>query len=168
MRNVLILIAVFILAGCQQDKIAFVDNVKLMDGYQRKIDVEAAYQQKSQVFAQKRDSISQAFQAEAQMMQSKSKGMSDQKAQEEYGNLQQRAQMIGQQLQQEEQRMQQQGQVQMDSVVSLVKEAIKSYGEQNGYTFILGGGDGGGVLYGAEAKDVTEEVLQLLNEGYKK
>lgn len=168
MKNGLLLIAVLLLASCQQDKIAFVDNVKLMDGYQRKMDVEAAYQEKSQAFAQKRDSISQVFQTEAQLMQNNSKGMSQQKAQEEYGNLQQRAQIIGQQLQQEEQRMQQQGQVQMDSVVQKVKEAIKAYGEDNGYTFILGGGDGGGVLYGTDAKDITEEVLQVLNEEYKK
>ena len=33
---------------------------------------------------------------------------------------------------------------------------------------ILGGGDGGSVLYGQEANDLTDEIVKLLNDKYKK
>ena len=56
----------------------------------------------------------------------------------------------------------------MDSIVSKVKEEIKSYGEANGYSYILGGGDGGSVLYGIEKNNLTDEIVKLLNEKYKK
>jgi len=113
---------------------------------------------------QKRDSISRAFQVEVQTFQAKAESMSQKKAQEEGAVLQQRGQLIGQQLQQEEQLLQQQGQAEMDSVVSKVKKEIVSYGKANGYTYILGGGDGSNVLYGQDSKDITDAILKILNE----
>ena len=56
----------------------------------------------------------------------------------------------------------------MDSIVSQVKKEIKAYGKKNGYSYILGGGEGGSVLYGTETNDLTEEIVKLLNDNYKK
>jgi len=140
----------------------------LMNKYQEKIDIEARYTAKTATLNKKRDSVSQAFQLEAQAFQTKAQSMSQKNAQEEYGLLQQRGQFMGQQLQQEEQQLQLQGQTEMDSLVSKVKSEITSYGKAHGYTYILGGGDGGGVLYGADAKDVTDEILKILNDKYTK
>ena len=163
----LVLALVFIGAiSCQQEKIAFVDNVKLMDTYQEKVDIEAKFKTRSDAFGKKRDSISQAFQIEAQAFQAKAQKMAQARAQEEYGQLQQRSQFIGQQLQQEEQQLQMQGQTEMDSLVSKVKKEIKAFGESNGYSFILTGGDGGSVLYGKEAHNVTDAIVEILK--YKK
>ncbi|RTE54849.1 OmpH family outer membrane protein [Arenibacter aquaticus] len=168
MKKLVLAVVCMMAISCQQEKIAFVDNVKLMDAYQEKVDVEAKFKSKSDAFGKKRDSISQAFQLEAQAFQAKAQKMSQSKAQEEYGQLQQRSQIIGQQLQQEEQQMQMEGQTEMDSLVNKVKEEIKAYGEANGYSFILTGGDGGSVLYGKDAHDVTDAIVKILNDKYKK
>src|SRR5690606_31313172 len=153
---------------CQQEKIAFVDNVKLMDTYKEKLDIEAKFKTKSEAFSKKRDSISQAFQMEAQEFQSRAQKLAQAKAQEEYGQLQQRSQFIGQQLQQEEQQLQMQGQIEMDSLVSKIKREIKTYGKAKGYAYILSGGDGGSVLYGTETNNITDEIVKILNDNYKK
>ena len=166
MKKIIFGLTFFALVACQQDKIGYVDNVKLMDEYKEKIDVEEKFKGKVEALNKKRDSISQAFQLEAQAFQTKAKTMSQKKAQEEYGLLQQRGQFMGQQLQQEEQLLQQSSQTEMDSLVSKVKEAIKEYGKTNGYTYILGGGEGGAVLYGTDAKDLTDEIIKILNEKY--
>ncbi|CAZ95774.1 OmpH family outer membrane protein [Zobellia galactanivorans] len=168
MKNVVWVLAILVLASCQQEKIGFVDNVKLMEEYQEKIDVEANFKVKADALAKKRDSISQAFQQEAQAFQIKAQKLSQQKAQEEYGLMQQKGQMIGQQLQQEDQQLQLEGQTEMDSIISKVKKEVKAYGKANGYSYILGGGDGGSVLYGKDANDLTSEIVSLLNEKYKK
>ncbi len=168
MKHFLIAIALLGLIGCQEQKIGYVDSVKLMEGYQEKKDIEAKYKLRTDSLTKKRDSISQAFQAEAQAFQSEAQKMSQQKAQEEYGKLQQRGQQIGQQLQMAEQQMQMEGQTEMDSLVNKVRKVVREYGEDNGYTFILGGGDGGSVLYGEESKDLTEEILKVLNDSYEK
>jgi len=168
MKKLIGLAVILVLSSCQQHKIGFVDYAGLMDGYQRKKDLETNYQSKAQAYARKRDSISQSFQLEAQALQAKTKDLPQQKAQEEFNVLQQRGQIIGQQLQQEEQFMQQAGQQKMDSLITEVKARIQEYGKANGYSFILAGGDGGTVLYGEDSQDVTEAILKLLNEEYKK
>lgn len=168
MKKLIFVLAVLAVASCQQEKIGYVDNIKLMDDYQAKKDVEAKFKVKADALGKKRDSISQAFQMEAQAFQAKAANMSQTKAQEEYGMMQQRGQLIGQQLQQEDQQLQAEGQVQMDSIVNQVKEEIRDYGKANGYTYILGGGDGGSVLYGTEINDLTDEIVKILNEEYSK
>ena len=168
MKKLVLFVVVALAVACEQDKIAYVDNVKLMDGYQERIDVEAKFKTKVDALTKKRDSIGQAFQIEIQAFQAKAQSMAPDKAQEQYGQIQQRGQFMGQQLQQEEQQIQAAGQIEMDTLVSQVKKQIQAYGKANGYTYILGGGDGGGVLYGAEAKDLTEEILKVLNKDYKK
>jgi len=168
MKKIILAFALLAIAACKQEKIGYVDNVKLMDEYQEKIDVEAKFKTKADALAKKRDSISQSFQIEAQAFQEKAQSMPQQKAQEEYAVFQQKGQFIGQQLQQEDQQLQQEGQVQMDSVISNVKKEIEAYGEANGFTYILGGGEGGSVLYGSDANDLTDDVVKILNEKYKK
>lgn len=168
MKKLVLALVVMLVASCQQEKIGYVDNVKLMEDYQEKTDVEAKYTAKLEAFGKKKDSISQVFQIEAQNFQVKAQKMAQSKAQEEYAVIQQKGQFIGQQLQQEEQQLQLSGQTEMDSLVSKVKKEIKAYGKAQGYTYILGGGDGGSVLYGTEANDLTQEVTKILNDKYKK
>lgn len=165
MKNSLMILAFLALASCQQSKIGYVDNVKLMDGYQEKIEVEGKYKAKAEALTKKSDSLSQALQIEFQALQAKKQ--SQRKTEQELQVLQQKSQFLGQQLQQEERQIQQEGQTQMDSIVSKVKDEIKAYGEANGYTYILGGGEGGSVLYGQEVNDLTEQVLKILNDNYK-
>lgn len=168
MRIIILALSVAVLSSCEQQKIGFVDNVALMDKYQEKIDIESEFKAKAEKLGKKRDSISQAFQQEAQAFQIKAQNMSQTKAQEEYAVFQQKGQLMGQQLQQEDQTLQAAGQVQMDSVVSNVKKQIQAYGKANGYTYILGGGDGGSVLYGEDTQNLTDEIVQTLNAAYKK
>jgi outer membrane protein len=167
MKKIVLAILLITAVACEQNKIGFVDNVTLMDGYQEKIDMEGRYKIKAEALNKKRDSISQAFQLEAQAFQTKAQSMPQTKAQEEYGLLQQKGQFIGQQLQQEEQQMQSEGQVEMDSLINKVKKEITSFGKSNGFTYILSGGEGGSVLYGTDAKDLTQDILKILNEKYK-
>lgn len=168
MKKVVLLVMVLALGSCQQQKIGYVDNVKLMDDYQEKIDVEGMFKIKAEALTKKRDSISQAFQIEAQAFQIKTQKMSQKKAQEEYAIMQQRGQFIGQQLQQEDQQLQLSGQTEMDSIISKVKKEIQAYGKSKGYAYILGGGDGGSVLYGSDDDNLTDEIVKILNDKYKK
>jgi len=167
MKKLVVLAVAITAMACQQNKIAFVDSVRIMEEYQEKIDVDARFQAKAETMTKKRDSISQAFQMELQQFQTKAQSMSQQNAQEQYSQLQQRGQRVGQQLQQEEQQLQQISQAEMDTLVKKVKKEIRAYGKANGYTYILGGGDGGSVIYGDEAKEVTDAVLKILNDKYE-
>lgn len=168
MNKYWILVSFLILAACKQDKIGYVDTVRLMDNSNEKNDIESKYQLKSTALNKKRDSISQALQIEAQALQTKVQSLSQAKAQEEYELFQQKSQFMGQQLQQEEQLLQIQGQTEMDSLVSRVRGQISDYGKANGYSYILGGGEGGAVLYGEDQQDLTDQILKIVNNSYEK
>ena len=64
MNKVILSISLLLsLASCQEaQKIAFVDNSKLLDDYQEKKDLETMLKAKIDKYQHKRDSISQAFQ----------------------------------------------------------------------------------------------------------
>ena len=159
-------VALLALTACT-DKVAFVDNSKLLNDYQEKKDIEAKLKGQISAYERKRDSISMAFQTEARAFDAQAKTLPQNVAQKKYNELMQKSQILQQHLQQEEQKIQMESQTQMDSLLSKVKKNIKEYGKQKGYTFILGANDGGSVLYGAEKKDITKEVTEYLNNQYK-
>ncbi|ATA70604.1 OmpH family outer membrane protein [Capnocytophaga sputigena] len=159
-------VAILTLTACT-DKVAFVDNSKLLNEYQEKKDIEAKLKTEVDAYKKKRDSISVAFQTEARAFDTQAKTLPQNVAQKKYNELMQKSQILQQHLQQEEERLQLESQTQMDSLLSKVKKNIKEYGKQKGYTFILGANDGGSVLYGADNKDITKEVTEYLNNQYK-
>ena len=159
-------VALLALTACT-DKVAFVDNSKLLNDYQEKKDIEAKLKGQISAYERKRDSISMAFQTEARAFDAQAKTLPQNVAQKKYNELMQKSQILQQHLQQEEQKIQMESQTQMDSLLSKVKKNIKEYGKQKGYTFILGANVGGSVLYGTEKKDITKEVTEYLNNQYK-
>lgn len=167
MKKVLLLLFVVVLASCTQEKIGYVDSVKIMKDYEEQKESAAKFKVKTDALTKKRDSISQVYQLEMQAFQIRAQKMNDQKAQQEYGLLQQKGQIMAQQLQQEEQTLTGQQQTVRDSIISTIKKEIKAFGKAKGYSYILGGGDTGTVLYGTEANDLTVELLKILNDKYK-
>lgn len=165
----IILIAVVALAtiSCQQNKIAFVDNTKLINEYQEKIDIEAKYKTKIESFDKRADSIGKAFQSEVQAFQTQAEKLAKSVAQEKYNALMQKRQTMGQQLQMEEQKLSQESQQEIDSLIKKVRTFVKDYSKEKGYTFVLGSNDAGSVLYGEESKDITNDVLKAINDDYK-
>ncbi|WP_224488152.1 OmpH/Skp family outer membrane protein [Robertkochia flava] len=168
MKKISLLVFAAITAiSCEQDKIAYVDNTKLIKEYQEKIDLENEYKIKYENFQKKYDSVSSEFQKEAQAFESSAKSLGQAKAQEQYNALMQKRQQMAQSLQQQEQMLQQESSQEVDSLVKKVRGFIKDYGKNNGYTFILAENEGGNVFYGEDSKDITDEVLTELNNTYK-
>ncbi|MCB0398927.1 MAG: OmpH family outer membrane protein [Winogradskyella sp.] len=169
MKNILVAVLVFAsLTACQQqEKVAFVDNSKVIDDYQMKIDIEKKYEDQNNAFNKQRDSIGRVYQMEIQTIQMQLSSMSQRKQEEESQKFQQKWQPIQQQMQFRQQQMEQNFNVEMDSVIIKVNDFVEDYGKDNGYTFIFGKNRAGSVLYGAEAKDITEAVTKAINEAYK-
>jgi len=170
MKKIIVLfsIALFTTSCQEQQKIAFVNNGKVIDEYQEKIDIEEKYKLKDESFKKRTDSISKAFQSEAQGFQANAKSMSQKEQQEQYQALGQKQQMLQQQLQMEQQQLTQEFNVEIDSVLSHVTKFVEDYGKKNGYTFILGKNEAGSVMFGDETKDISEEIIEAINAEYKK
>ncbi len=168
-KLVYVAFAIFTFTSCQQQKIGFVDNGKVINGYQEKIDIEERFKVKDEAFKKKTDSIGQAFQVEAQAFQDKASKMSQKKAQEAYEGLMQKQQMLQQQIQFEQQQITQAFQTEIDSTIVKVKDFVKNYGKTNGFTYILGTSEGAAsVMYGTEENDLSQTIIDALNVEYKK
>ncbi|MEH6536865.1 MAG: OmpH family outer membrane protein [Psychroserpens sp.] len=169
MKKILgVLSFVLVLASCQeQQKIAFVDNSKVVSAFQKKINFEKLFQVKINRFNKKADSLDKAIQMEAQLFQTRSATMSKKNADTEYQTLVQKKQFQDYQLGIEEKGLQTEGQTQIDTLIKEVRAFVKGYGKKNGYTYILGSNDAGSVMYGAEANDITAVVIEALNEESK-
>lgn len=160
-------VALLMLASCQ-DKVVYVDNTKLLNEYQEKKDLESTLQGKINSYSRKRDSLSRAFQLEAQQFESQAQSLGQAIAQRKYSELMQKSQILQQHLMQEEQAIQSESQSKMDTLLTKVKKFVKDYGKNKGYTYILGANEGGSVLYGDDAKNITDDVVKALNDSYKK
>jgi outer membrane protein len=170
MKNIVVVIIVILtFASCQQSqKIGFVDNSKLINEYQEKIDIQDKLQAKIKTYEAKRDSVRQAFQLEINEAELKSRKMSQAELQKLSQELQQKDQVIAQRDQFEQQQIAQESQAQNDSLIKKVRNFVKDYGTKNGYDFILGSNEAGSVMYGKEANDLTQVILEALNAAYKK
>lgn len=174
MKNIIYLVlAMLIFASCEKpNKIGFIDNGTVINDYQKKKDVEAKFQAKEEAFRKRADSISLAFQAEAQKGQAEAQRIARsnrKRAEELMAGLQQRQQILQQQMQAEQQNLTKEFQSEIDSVISNVKDFVKDYGKANGYNYILGTSDAAAtVMYGQDQSDLTQTVLDALNAEYKK
>jgi outer membrane protein len=167
MKKVIVLVLASVaLFSCQQEKTAFVDNEKLIEEYQERKDIEDKYKVKVEALTKKKDSISKALQAEVVVLKAKGANLSPAKQQELYNPYMQKSQFLQQQIQQEEQIMSQQSQAEIDYLLKKINEAISTYGETNGYTYIFGKNKVGSVVYGAEKNDITKIILDDLNKSY--
>ncbi|MEN8885300.1 MAG: OmpH family outer membrane protein [Winogradskyella sp.] len=168
-KIILALVILVAFASCQdQTKIAFVDNGKVINDYQMKIDIENRFKKKDEDYKKRTDSIGKSYQLDAQQTQLRLSKLSAQKQQEGSQEFSQKWQGIQQQLQFEQQQMQQAFNVEMDSVIVKVKDFVGEYGKANGYTYILGKNEAGSVLYGSEANDISDAIAKALNEAYGK
>ena len=163
-----VVIIVMTIVSCQQSqKMGFVDNSVLINGYQEKKDIEAKLKTKITAYEKRRDSLSQAFQLDVKAAEVKARSMSQANLQKLQQEFQQKEQVISQQLQFEQQQIAQESQSKNDSLIKKVRDFVKEYGKTNGYSFILGSNEAGSVMYGTEASDLTQTVLEALNEAYK-
>ena len=164
-----IIIIVLSVASCQESqKIGFVDNSVLINDYQEKKDIEANLKGKIEMYEKRRDSLSQAFQLDVKAAEVKARSMSQANLQKLQQEFQQKEQIISQQLQFEQQQIAQESQSKNDSLIKKVRDFVKDYGKANGYSFILGSNEAGSVMYGTEEVDLTQTILDALNEAYKK
>ena len=170
MKNILLLlVAIFTLTSCNQQKMAYIDTGEVINAYQEKIDIEEKFKAKDEAFKKRTDSIGQAFQLEAKSFQVAAQRMSQKKAQEKYQELGQKQQVLQQQMQFEQQQLTQAFQTEIDSVIVKVKGFVNNYGEKNGYTYILGTSEGSAsVMYGKEKNNISKTIIEALNADYKK
>ena len=148
--------------------VAFVNNDSILSHYELVKKMRADLEAKGKRLEGEVAAKQQAFEKDAAYFQEqvKKKAISDQSAQEIYGQLQQNQQSIYQlrdrytaELQQSE----------MDMNVALIDSVmnfLKRYNDKYKFDYILGFTKGGNILYANDTLDVTNDVIKELNAAY--
>ncbi len=168
MKNILYIFAFAVLClACQADKTAYVDTEELLTEYEE-------LKQARDKFTKENDDIIgdlelkiQSYQIKADLFQKNGPNMSPRKQQEKANELQAEGQQIQQERQARLGKLQVESQRVIDSIITKVRDKVKSYGKANGYTYIYGSNDAGSVLYGKEENDLTQTILGELNASFK-
>jgi len=148
--------------------VAFVNNDSILSHYELVKKMRADLEAKGKRLEGEVAAKQQAFEKDAAYFQEqvKKKAISDQSAQEIYGQLQQNQQKINElrdryaaELQQSE----------MDMNVALIDSVmnfLKRYNDKYKFDYILGFTKGGNILYANDTLDVTNDVIKELNSAY--
>lgn len=149
-------------------KTAYIDTSKLLQEYTESKDIEAKYKAKSQEMGKELDVEVARFKSEAASFQKNAQANGQAWAQQKGAELQKREQQLSYAQQAMLQQLQQESGTEMDSLVVNVRKFIKTYGKEKGYAYIYGTGEAATVLYAEDKYDITNDVVKLLNDKYKK
>lgn len=177
MKKALVIIALSIsLIACDKTakvekvkevKTAYVDTSVLMKEYTEAKDLEAKYKAKSEEKGKQLEAEIARFKQDAANFQSQAQANGQAWAQQKGAELQKREQQLTYAQQTLSQELQQESGKEMDSLVSGVKKFIKTYGKENGYSYIFGTGDAASILYAEDKYDITKVIVKALNDKYK-
>lgn len=148
-------------------KTAYVDTDKLMEKYQKAIDIESKYKIKSEEMGRELDTEARKFQADYESASRQAQTKGPQWAQQKGMELQQREQELNIKQQSMLKEIQTASGTEMDSLVSEMKTFIKDYGKKKEYDYVYGTGAVATILYAKDSYDITDELIKALNESYK-
>lgn len=141
-------VAISILSMCTQNNAKYINPSKLIEGYHGATAKQQAFMSQAKIWQTNLDSLKTEM-ATLPLAQAKAKEQ----------QFVQYRQVIQQKARTEEDHVNQE-------ILAEINSYIKKYGKEKGYDFILGATDSGNIVYAAEDKDITEEVLTGLNKQY--
>ena len=153
--------------SAKEFKTAYINTSEIIEKYEKFKDEDDKFKVKSEELGRPLEAKVRAFQAEAQSFQQNAQAKGPQWAQQKGAELQQREQQLGMEQNALVQQLQQEGAVLKDTLISEVKQFIKTYGKKKGYDYVYGTGDAATILYAKDQYDITKDVLKELNDSYK-
>lgn len=169
MRRLLIVICVSIslvsvatrLFAQEAGKIAVVDLSRAFDEYQKTKDFDKTLEKRGDVKQQQREDLVKDIRKmrdELELMNESARGEKEKDIEAKIQQLQQFDQEAKTDLVKERDDM-------VRDILTEMNEVIKEYGKANSYSIIL---NDRVLLYGEKSLDVTDDIIKILNENYKK
>ena len=169
MKKLLMVVSIlFLLASCNQVKVAYIDVDEILKEYDGAKEAEKEIQAESQKMSGEIEQMTMSFQAKVQEYQKTSSSLSTDAKQKKEQELMQEQQQIQRGQQMVQQQMQALSQAKIAELNKEIESFLEGYAKSNGYSYILGTSQQTkSVMYGDSNLNVTEEVLESLNESYK-
>ena len=164
----LLLTVVFMFTSCMGEKVAYVDMEEIYKEYNKAKAAEEEITAQSQKISNELEALKMAFQQKVQEYQSSSSSLSDADKQQKEQELMREQQEIQQSQQMAGQMIQEESKSKMDKIDEDIESFISKYAKSNSFTIVLGtSSQTKTVLYANDAKNITDEIIESLNEDYK-
>ena len=151
--------------SCSQEKTAYVDNEKVAEEYYKLKDMRERYDKKQAELSKEIDSLAAPFQKLYDEYMEKRDNMSQKNRQQKEQQLRKMQQQIRAKQNQESRKLQQERGAEADSLVKVMEDKIADYADNKGYTYIFGSNQSSNIIYGDKSKNITDDVIKMLNEG---
>lgn len=149
-----------------KNNIAYIDLNVLLNEYKGMTDVNEVIEKRTLQWEAEIDSIIKVwenqlklYEKERSNMTKKERKINEELLKNKQTQIQNYKESITQKASTEKQQLQQ-------KMFDEINHFIKEFGELKGYDIILGANGTGNILYGAENKDITKEVIEELNSIY--
>lgn len=159
------LISMFLLTGMSfaqsEEKIGYVDLSRSFDEYQETKDFDKDLEKKGDIKQQQREKLVKEIRNirdELELMNEKAREKKEEDLTAKMRSLQEFDQNVKAELTKERDDM-------VRDILRKMNAVIQEYGENNGYSIIV---NDRVLLYGDKTLDLTDEIIKVLNDSYKK
>lgn len=148
-------------------KIVFVRTLELVYGYNGMKEAHNEYKVQSEAWQANIDTLHQRYQTKARIYEdSKNTSSNQEKAETEQElmrmqqDIQKYTSAINEQAQEKDAKI-------TEAILSQINSFVETYAKDKGYDIVLGAQGDGGLLFGTNYYDITDDVLKELNKQYK-
>jgi len=149
-----------------KEEIVYIDNGRLLNSYQGMLDAKKAFENKSIAWKANIDTLSSEvtlaiknYEKESARLSKKEQQLSQELIRTKQQQLQNYQQAIQQQSAQEDLKM-------TEEVLTKVNSFLAAYGKEQNYKIIMGANTSGNIIYAEDGLDITDEVIEALNQQY--
>ncbi|MFD1468771.1 OmpH family outer membrane protein [Hymenobacter caeli] len=155
-------------AAANADQIAYIEEAKLLDGYQGMKDARRAFGVKAKGWEGQNQALVASFRTAVEAYQKQAPTLTPEQRAATEQKLQAQQQQSGEQQQKLQAQAQQEEAKLTQTVLGAVNKKVEAYGKAHGYKLILIAAPSGTIAYGRKDLDLTTPVLAYLNQTYKK
>jgi len=148
-------------------ELVYVDVNKLLDGYKRTKIVRAEFDKKANTMKANVDSLITGWQNELKVYEKERSSMSKKEVELKQELLANKQQQISNYQQAIQKQLAEEDKKSTQTVINDINDFVKDYGKKKGYKVILGAIGNGNIMYGEDASDLTDIVLEQINQEFE-
>ncbi|WP_190808396.1 OmpH family outer membrane protein [Flagellimonas sp. S3867] len=150
-----------------KSELVYVDINKLVEGYERTKLEREVFAEKANTMKANVDSLMGNWQTELKAYEKERLSMTKKELDLKQKLLQSKQQQINNYQQAIQKQIQEEDQKMTQTVLNDINGFVTDYGKENGYKIILGAKGDGNIMYAQDASDLTQTILDKLNDEYQ-
>lgn len=147
-------------------KLAYVRSQELIYGYTGTIEARKEFDEKKEKWQANADTLRAEFRRSLDIYNKQSNAMSEPENKKRQKALAEQERQLMNYENAINNKIKEEDQLMMQGILNQINSFIEEYGKKNNYDILLGTTVSGSLLYGRKGIDVTQDLLEKLNENY--